>query len=153
MHRQTGLDTPAFPPDRPAPTEGRYHQPGEPWPLYASLEPVTAWAEWSAATRGAIDPASERRRLWRLKANVLPVVDLRRPGVAAELEVNLDDLTGARSRAAHALAARARGAGAQGMIVPSAAQAGAWNLIVFPDGFSRVKAAGSRAMNPRPPAT
>jgi RES domain-containing protein len=152
VHRQTGLDTPAFPPDRPAPTEGRYHRPGEPWPLYASLEPATAWAEWSAATRGAIDPASERRRLWRLDANGLPVVDLRRPDVVAELRLKMDDLTGARSRA-HALAARAREAGAQGMIVPSAAHPGAWNLVVFPDGFSRLQAAGSRAMNPRPPTT
>ncbi len=152
MHRQTGLDTPAFPPDRPAPTEGRYHQPGEAWPLYASLEPATVWAEWSAATRGAIDPASERRRLWRLDANALAVVDLRRPDVAVELGVKLEDLTGARSRA-QALATRARKAGAQGMIVPSAAQSGAWNLVVFPDGFSQVKAAGSRVTNPRPPAT
>jgi RES domain-containing protein len=152
VHRQTGLDTPAFPPDRPAPTEGRYHRPGEPWPLYASLEPATVWAEWSAATRGAIDPASERRRLWRLDAKSLPVVDLRRPDAAAGLEVQLEELTGARARA-HSLAARARKAGAQGMIVPSAAQAGAWNLVVFPDGFSRVQAAGSRVMNPRHPAT
>ncbi len=152
MHRQTGLDTPAFPPYRPAPTEGRYHRPGEPWPLYASLEPATVWAEWSAASRGAIDPASERRRLWRLDAKSLPVVDLRRPEVAAELEVKLEELTGARARA-YSLAARAREAGAQGMIVPSAAEAGAWNLVVFPDGFSRVQAAGSRVMKPRPPAT
>lgn len=152
MHRQTGLDTPAFPPDRPAPTEGRYHRPGEPWPLYASLDPATAWAEWSAATRGAIEPATERRRLWRLDADRLPVIDLRRSGVAAELGVKLDDLIGPRSRA-HALAERAREAGAQGMIVPSAAQAGAWNLVVFPGGFSRVQAAGSRVMNPRPPTT
>ena len=152
MHRQTGLDTPAFPPDRPAPTEGRYHQPGEPWPLYASLEPATVWAEWSAATRGAIDPASERRRLWKLDTDALPVVDLRRPDVATELEVQLEELTGARARA-HALAGRAKEAGAQGMIVPSAARAGAWNLVVFPSGFTRVRAAGSRVMNPRPPAT
>jgi RES domain-containing protein len=152
VHRQTGLDTPAFPPDSPAPTEGRYHQPGEPWPLYASLEPATAWAEWSAATRGAIDPATERRRLWRLEANALPVIDLRRTDVAAELGVKLDDLTGSRPRA-HALAGRAREAGAQGMIVPSAARTGAWNLVVFPGGFSRVQAAGSRVMNPRPRTT
>ncbi len=152
MHRQTGLDTPAFPPDRPAPTEGRYHRAGEPWPVYASLEPATVWAEWNAATRGAIAPSSERRRIWRLDAKSLPVVDLRRPEVAAELEVKLEDLTGARARA-QPLAARVREAGAQGMIVPSAARAGAWNLVVFPEGFGRVRAAGSRVMNPCPPAT
>jgi len=140
-----------FPPERPAPTEGRYHRPGEPWPLYASLEPATAWAEWRAATNGAIDPADERRRLWRLEARRLPVIDLRRAGLAEELGVRLDRLTGPRARA-HGLARRARDLGADGMIVPSAARPGAWNLVVFPDGFGRIAAAGSRAMHPRPPA-
>jgi RES domain-containing protein len=144
------VDTPAFPPDRPAPTEGRYHRPGDPWPLYASLEPATVWAEWQAATRGAIDPADERRRLWRLAVTDLPVLDLRRPGLADELAIRTSQLTGARSRA-HRLAARARELGALGMIVPSAARDGAWNLVVFPAGFARVRTAGSRATHPRPP--
>ncbi|MDQ2688658.1 MAG: RES family NAD+ phosphorylase [Chloroflexota bacterium] len=152
VHRQTGLDTPAFPPDRPASTEGRYHRPGEPWPLYASLEPTTVWAEWQAATRGAIDPSTERRRLWRIDVSGLAVIDLRRPEVARELGVALDELTGPRERA-HALAARARKLGAEGMIVPSAARPAHWNLVVFPAGFARLRASGSRAMNPRPPAT
>lgn len=151
MHRQTGVDTPALPPDRAAPTEGRYHRPGEPWPLYASLEPATVWAEWEAATRGAIDPADERRRLWSIDVQGLTVVDLRRPGVAEELGVSDRQLTGPRSRA-HGLAARARELGAQGMLVPSAARAGAWNLVVFPSGFGRLRISGSRAMHPRPPA-
>ena len=150
-HRQTGLDTPAFPPQRPAPTQGRYHRPGEPWPLYASLEPATAWAEWAAATNGAIDPADERRRLWRLTAERLPVLDLRRIGLADQLGIDLDRLTGPRTRA-HGLADRARKLGALGMVVPSAARDGAWNLVVFPSGFGRLRVAGSRAMHPRPPA-
>ena len=140
-----------MPPDRPAPTEGRYHRPGEPWPLYASLAPATVWAEWSAATRGAIDPASERRRLWRIEATDLPVLDLRRPEVVAGLDITLESLTGPRSRA-HGLASRARVLGAGGMIVPSAARAGAWNVVVFPSGFEQLRVGGSRAMNPRPPA-
>ncbi|HEX5039866.1 MAG TPA: RES family NAD+ phosphorylase [Candidatus Limnocylindria bacterium] len=150
-HRQTGLDTPAFPPGRPAPTHGRYHRPGEPWPLYASLEPATAWAEWKASTNGAIDPADERRRLWRIDVRDLAVIDLRRPGLADELGISERQLTGPRSRA-HGLAARARELGAEALIVPSAARADAWNLVVFPSGFGRLRAAGSRAMHPRPPA-
>jgi len=81
----------------------------------------------------------------------LAVVDLRRPAVAAELGVSERQLTGMRARA-HGLASRARALGADGLIVPSAARAGAWNLVVFPSGFDRVRVAGSRAMHPRPPA-
>ena len=109
------------------------------------------WAEWRAATRGAIDPASERRRLWRVDATELPVLDLRRAEVRSELGVELETLTGTRSRA-HGLARRALSLGAEGMIVPSAAREGAWNLVVFPDGLGRLRVDGSRAMHPRPPA-
>lgn len=140
-----------MPPLRPAPSEGRYHRPGDPWPLYASLEPATAWAEWSAATRGAIDPRAERRRLWDVQVDGLPVLDLRDPAVVDDLGIDLDVLTGPR-RAAQEVGARARAMGAEGMIVPSAARRGHWNLVVFPDGLGRVTASGSRAMHPRPPA-
>jgi RES domain-containing protein len=109
------------------------------------------WAEWQAATRGAIDPADERRRLWRIEVEDLAVVDLRRPGLAEELGVSEPRLTGPRSRA-HGLAAKARELGADGLIVPSAARSGAWNLVVLPSGFDRLRVAGSRAMHPRPPA-
>jgi RES domain-containing protein len=78
------------------------------------------------------------------------VVDLRRDEARSELGVNLEQLTGARARA-HGLAKRARDLGAEGMVVPSAAQPDAWNLVVFPSGFERVRTAGSRAMHPRPP--
>jgi hypothetical protein len=108
------------------------------------------WAEWSAATNGAIDPSTERRRLWRIDVRSLPVVDLRRPGLVDDLGFILEQLTGPRTRA-HDFAERARDVGAAGMVVPSAARDGAWNLVVFPSGFSALRAAGSRAMNPRPP--
>ena len=109
------------------------------------------WAEWSAATRGAIDPSSERRRLWRIDVRSLPVLDLRRPGLAHDLGVALDQLTGPRARA-HDFAERARELGAQGMVVPSAARDVGWNLVVFPSGFASLHATGSRAMHPHLPA-
>ena len=151
MHRQTGVDTPALPPDRAAPTAGRYHRPDDPWPLYASLEPDTVWAEWRAATRGAIDPEMERRRLWQIDVAGLPVLDLRDPEVRGAVGVELEKLVGPRS-AAQALTERARSLGAQGMVVPSAALEGAWNLVVLPPGFHRLAVRRGRNMHPRPPA-
>jgi len=79
------------------------------------------------------------------------VLDLRRSGLADELGIRLDRLTGPRARS-HGLAERARQLGAAGMIVPSAARNDAWNLVVFPSGFGRLRVTGSRAMHPRPPA-
>lgn len=150
VHRQTGVDTPCFPPPRPAPTDGRYHRAGDAWPLYASLGPTTAWAEWRAATSGAIDPATERRRLWRIDARDLAVVDLRDADVRAALGAELAELIGARAPC-QALARRAHRLGAQGMVVPSAAAPDGWNLVVFPRGFSALKRRGSAVRNPAPP--
>ena len=78
------------------------------------------------------------------------MVDLRRPGLADELGVTERQLTGPRSRA-HGLVGKARKLGADGLIVPSAARDGAWNLVVLPSGFARLRIAGSRVMHPRPP--
>jgi hypothetical protein len=80
----------------------------------------------------------------------LPVLDLREPAVVGTLGISVDDLTGGR-RAAQELAERARAMGAGGMIVPSAARHGHWNLVVFPAGLHRIATGRSRAMHPRPP--
>jgi RES domain-containing protein len=150
VHRQTGIDRPALPPDRPAPVDGRYHRAGDPWPVYASLEPATAWAEWRSSSGGAIDPARERRRLWRIEVSDLAVLDLRRDDAAAALEIERDALRGPRE-IAQPVAERARRLGADGMIVPSAADPDGWNLVVFRSGFERLRTAGSRVTHPRPP--
>ena len=139
-----------MPPNRPAPVGARCHRAGDPWPLYASLDPETAWAEWRAATRGAIDPSSERRRLWRLDVTDMNVVDLRRSDAREQLGIELGAITGAR-RAAQELAARVRDVGADGLILPSAAHRKHWNLVVFPNGFPKVRVIGSSATRPRPP--
>lgn len=107
------------------------------------------WAEWNAATRGAIDPATERRRLWRIDVDGLRVVDLRRRAARDELGVELASLTGARA-SAQALATKARNLGAEGMIVPSAARGGEWNLVVFPSAFRRLTVVGSTITRPAP---
>lgn len=151
VHRQTGVDTPWLPPDRPAPGEARYHRAGDPWPLYASLDADTAWAEWRGATRGAIDPATERRRMWRLDVRDLAVLDLRDAAAREWLGVSTGDLVAGR-RACHALARRAVGLGVGGLVVPSAAREGGWNLVVFPPGFRALRATGSSVRSPARPS-
>lgn len=78
------------------------------------------------------------------------VVDLRRSEVREQLGVDLDDLTGPR-RAAQNLSAQTRELGADGLILPSAARGGKWNLVVFPPAFSKVRVTGSVATRPKPP--
>ena len=80
----------------------------------------------------------------------MDVVDLRRPETREQLGVGLDALSGPR-RAAQDLAARARELGADGLILPSAARGGTWNLVVFPSAFSKVRVIGSTATRPSPP--
>ena len=78
-------------------------------------------------------------------------MDLRQADARAELGAELSALTGPR-RAAQGLTARARALGADGMIVPSAAHADHWNLVVFPSAFAKLRVAGSSATRPKPPA-
>jgi hypothetical protein len=108
------------------------------------------WAEWSAATRGAIRPEDETRCLWELDVRDLPVLDLRLATVREALGVSEADLTGARDRPQQ-LARRARRMGALGIVAPSAARAGQSSLVVFPTGFASVSVAGSEARHPEPP--
>lgn len=150
MHRQTGVGIPALPPSRPAPAPARWHRAGEGWPLYAALEPATAWAEWRASTGGAIDPADETRRLWALDVEQLPVVDLRDAATREALGIELQELTGSWD-APQALAARLRDLGAAGVVVPSAAHPAHWNLVVFPAGLAHVTVRRGRTMHPAPP--
>lgn len=83
--------------------------------------------------------------------NGLRVIDLRRPAVRAELAVELAELTGPRDRA-QALATRALALGAEGIVAPSAAHEGHWNLVVFASAFAKLRVAGSSATRPKPPA-
>jgi RES domain-containing protein len=80
--------------------------------------------------------------VWRIDVDGLRVLDLRLPAVRRELGVDLDALVGPR-RAAQALGTRARELGAEGLVVPSAALDGHWNLVVYPSAFRRLRVAGS----------
>jgi RES domain-containing protein len=114
------------------------------------LDAATAWAEWRNATGGAVDPATERRRLWRIGVDGLRVVDLREESVREALGVAVDELVGDRTRC-QALAREAARLGAEGLVVPSAAAQGAWNLVVLPGGLRRLRPLDSTVRRPAPP--
>src|SRR5207237_5002815 len=76
-YRQTAIHVPGcLPPSQPAPHAGRFHERGDPWPLYAALDPDTMWAEWSRATSGAVAPTEEERNVCTLDLEPR-VLDLR----------------------------------------------------------------------------
>lgn len=141
-----------LPPVQPAPHAGRYHRVGDPWPLYASLDRATMWAEWSHATGGAIAPADDPRWVCALDLD-LTVLDLRDAATRRALRVTERQLTGdwapdtpnpATSRVMRA----ARDLGVDGVVVPSAARAGGWNVAVLPAAFDRVGLARRRRETP-----
>lgn len=64
--------------------------------------------------------------------------------------MELEDLVGPRD-VAQRLAARVRSLGADALIAPSAADPDAWNLVIWPRAFDRVRAGRPRTMHPEPP--
>jgi hypothetical protein len=123
--------------------------------MYGSIDEATVWAEWSQATGGGVAPEDDPRWLCIFETD-LAVVDLRRPEVLAALGVEVDDLTagwapGSPNRACLKVRTAAVAAGADAMIVPSAALIGAWNLDVLPTGFANLRRIRRRRTVPRPP--
>lgn len=123
--------------------------------MYGSLEEPTVWAEWSHATGGGVVPEDDPRWLCVLEAD-LSVLDLRRPEILEALDVTVGDLTagwapGAPNTACLKVTAAAVEARADGMIVPSVARPGAWNLDVLPNGFSGLRQIRREHKIPEPP--
>ncbi len=123
--------------------------------MYGSIDEPTVWAEWSRATDGGVAPEDDPRWLCVFEAD-LRVVDLRRPEVLEALEVTPADLSGdwspnAPNAACLRVALAATLAGAQAIVVPSAARPGGWNLDVLPTGFDRLRRVKRRRQLPVPP--
>jgi hypothetical protein len=131
-----------LPPAQPAPHAARYHQPDDPWPLYASLDRQTMWAEWAHATDGQVPPEEDPRWVCALDVD-LRVLDLRDAATRRPLRAGLTSLRGQWSpdrpnQTTLRVARAARELGVDGLIVPSAARADGWNLVVFPGAFGSV---------------
>jgi hypothetical protein len=67
--------------------------------------------------------------------------------VVEALGIDPTSLVGSREDA-RPLTDRARELGADGMVVPSAARAGGWNVVVFPTGFDRLRVVRQRDLRP-----
>lgn len=112
------------------------------------------WAEWRRATGGAVAPEDDPRWVCTLDVD-LAVLDLRDPGT--RLGLGLDEAAlvgewapGVPNPAAMRVAEVAREMGVEGIIVPSAARAGGWNLVVLPGALKRVHLVGRRRQVPQP---
>ena len=144
------------PPAETASHAGRYHGPGDPWPLYGALDEATIWAEWAHATGGAVRPADDLR--WRCVFEAdLAVLDLRDDATRAALGVTLDELVapwspGRPNETCRRVLAAALEAAADAIIVPSAARAGGWSIDVLPAAFGRLRLVARDEVTPAPPS-
>ena len=149
MWRQTALRVPGcVPPVQPAPHPARYHRAGDPWPLYASLDRETMWAEWAHATDGRVPPDQDPRWVCTLDVD-LRVLDLREAATRRALRAGLPALSAPWSpdepnATTLRVAAAATRLGVDGLIVPSAARDGGWNAVILPAAFERVRLVGRR---------
>ena len=111
----------------------RFHSLGDPPTQYASLHPLTAWAEIlrsSGASRAELRPDAITERVWalRLELDGLVKLDLENAnsfGLSAEQLVS-DDQTACRD-----LGRRLRRDGHTGVIFPSSALPGTFSICLF----------------------
>jgi hypothetical protein len=111
------------------------------------------WSERTRATDAEVPPDEDPRWVCTFEAE-LAVLDLRDPATCRALRVTIEQLTGpwspgAPNGAALRVAAAARRLGVDGMVVPSAARPGGWNLAVLPAGFERLRLVRRRREMPR----
>ncbi|MCA1704046.1 MAG: RES family NAD+ phosphorylase [Actinobacteria bacterium] len=133
----------------PASYDARYSRAGEPGAWYASLTERAAWAElfrhWD---QGEISPFEVRRRVGRVRATDLEVLDLTDPEIRLRVGLTEAHLVGDDWTLCQGLAAQARAAGFEGILAPSGALAGETTLVVFAAGMAKVVAEHSRVQRP-----
>jgi RES domain-containing protein len=114
------------------------------------------WSEWRHATNGAVEPEDDPRWACVLDLDIR-VLDLRDTATRRALRVSERQLTGrwapgAPNAAAQRVMRAARELGVDGIVVPSAARPGGWNVAVLPQAFDSVRLLRRRREVPRPPA-
>jgi RES domain-containing protein len=108
---------------------GRYNDPGETGALYTSMEPRTALAEVARQTTSPL-----QARWWQYTIQVdLIALDLTDANVTDALGTAQEALTGTDRTLPRKLARKAKQAGFQALIVPSAVRPGEKNVVLFLD--------------------
>jgi len=124
-----------------APRAGRYHDEGDPSPLYGSSSPQAAMAELlRQAARGDLSfDSGDSRRMSNLGLPDGPFLDLTDPEVRDAEGVTLDDLVADDTTTTREVARRARLRGdVIGIRAPSAAMDGEVTFVVFAEHVSQV---------------
>lgn len=128
---------------------GRYNLPGNFGALYTSMTAATAQVEIERGLRlRGINPTAYPASSWwdyELETTLEAVLDLTDPDVLAALGLGPDALITTEVGPTREIAAEARSRGYQGLLVPSAAEPGSKNLVVFDEAISgRVRVLHSR---------
>lgn len=113
---------------------GRYNTSGEFGALYTSFDEKTAAAE--VLQRARVDPSEYPEGFYwdyELGVELEAVLDLTDAAVLAGFRMTIASLTSADWTVTQGIARKAREAGFQGILVPSAAQPGSKNLVIFLD--------------------
>jgi hypothetical protein len=113
---------------------GRYHDRGDPSPLYASSTPEAAMSEFlRQVARGDLSfTAEDVRRLSTLELPAGRLLDLMDPGACSNEGVTYDQLVGEDTSITRALAQRTSATGTMmGLRAPSAATEGAITFVIF----------------------
>ena len=128
----------------PAVTSGRYHQVGGPGVWYASSSETGAWAElFRHHEQGGVSPFEVRRLVGKVRVRNLKVLDLTDEQVRVTLRVSGSDLAGDDLTRCQSIANRARVAGYDGILAPSAALDGQTTLAVFASAADKISEASS----------
>jgi RES domain-containing protein len=129
-YRLASWDTPLWIGANPLPA--RFNGPGDGPTQYLSLHPLTPWAEYlrSNDVQTEADLRGLRLRLWALRVDLAPLTQISFDS-AAEHGIAPRDLVSSDWKACRRLAARLRGDGCPGIVVPSAALPGTRNVVLF----------------------
>jgi len=116
---------------------GHFNPPNEFGALYTALEAITAAQEVARGLRARrIDPVQFPLAAWwvyEVEVNLESVLDLTDQDVLEESGISASSLVGSDVKATRRIAAEARELGYAALLVPSAAELGSKNLVIFLD--------------------